>query len=54
MRCGYYSLSIIFKKNNTCSCTLLKINSFDMRSIYLSLDNDKMYVFMLLSLNLVN
>ena len=42
--CEYYPLPIIFKKNNTCSCGLLKINYCDAGSIYLFLDTDKMYL----------
>ena len=41
---GIIHYPLFLRKNNASSCTLLKINYCDAGSIYLSLNNDKMYL----------
>ena len=41
---GIIHYPLFSRKNNTSSYTLLKINYCDAGSIYLYLDNDKMYL----------
>lgn len=42
---GIIHCPLFSRKNNTCSCALLKINYCDAGSICVSLGTDKMYLF---------
>ena len=52
---GIIHCPLFSRKNNTCSCALLKINYCHAGGIYVSFGTDKIYLLsLLLSLNLVN